>query len=210
MFGRCAGLLMAASLYTQPTQAQLVISMDMDTATLGIQSTRIASPGDIFDVELVFDLTGQPAGVASYGVSVQFNNTELMLNGSPAATAYLPAGFGFSHFSATGVGAESNDIGGGLGQVSTFEATTFGLGPTSGTMPVGKISFKVLSPVLFAGADVTPGLFNTGVDGLFDNSSTSIGAVTFNSGSVVPEPSALALTTSGLLLAGVLIRRLRR
>jgi len=208
-FGWCTGLLMAVSLHTQTVRAQLLISIDMDTVTAGIQSTRSANPGDVFTAGVVFDLAGQPAGLSSYGVSVQFDNTKLSLEGSPAAIELLPLGFSFFNLT-TGVASETNDIGGGLGQVSTFEAATFASGPTNGTFTAGTITFKVITPLPAGGANVVPGLFNVGIDGLFDNSSASIAGVVFSPGSLVPEPSDYAITTGGLLLAGALIRQLRK
>ena len=191
---------------------QLVISMDMDTAMAGIQSSRTASPGDIFDVGLVFDLTGAAGGLSSYGVSVQFKNAKLTLNGVPvtsAATEPLPVGYSFNI--SPGVSGAANDIGGGIGNVLTFEAATFGLGPSAGTFTAGLISFKVSGPPALGGVDITPGLFNTGVDGLFDNSSAALSSVVFNSGSlsVVPESTGIGVTFAGLLLTWGVYRRCR-
>lgn len=187
--------------------AQLLISIDMDTSAAGVQSTRSAVPGDIFDAAIIFDLSAQPAGLSSYGVSMQFNNTELQLNGSPAATANPSLPSGLTRFTLTGVGAESNDVGGGLGQVSNFEAGTLGLGPTSGTFSAGTVSFKVLSPITVAGTDITVGLFASGFDGLADNSNVTISSVTFNGGSVVPEPSTYAGVAAGVLVGWAAFRR---
>jgi len=210
--GGSAGLLLAAGLCTQSTYAQLVISVDMDTSALGIQSSRAAVPGDTFDVGIVFDLAGHVGGVSSYGVSLQFNNAELVLNPpAPATTAALetlPAGFTFNI--TPGVAAASDNIGGGLGQVSTFEAATFGSGPTTGSFTVGTVAFKVLSPITAAGIDITPGLFNAGFDGLFDNASAGISSLTLVGGSVVPEPSTYGAIAGGLLLGWASLRRIRR
>jgi len=201
--GLVTGLMLGAC--TPWAVAQLVISVDMDTIAPGVQSVRTASPGDSFTVGLVFDLSGTPDGLSSYGVSVQFNNIELNLDGSPAATEALPAGFDGNI--TAGVSGEANSIGGGLGQVSTFESIAFGLGPTTGTFSAGTIAYKVLSPISAAGIDITPGLFNAGVDGLFDNGSLAIASITFNGGMVVPEPSIYAIATGGLLLGWAMLRR---
>jgi hypothetical protein len=180
--------------------AAVSFSVDMDLGTAGIQNTRAASPGDIFSVGLV--LSVDAAGVSSYGVSVNFDNTELSLNGSPASTELLPAGLTFNI--TPGVASESQP----LGQVRTFEAATFGLGPVSTSFTVGTISYKALVPVSDGLADVSLGFFNTGIDGYFDNAGNPV-VPTFNPGYlvVVPEPSIMALLFGGTLSLWLARRR---
>jgi hypothetical protein len=172
------------------------LSVDMDIVAPGIQSIRAASPGDSFTVGLV--LTVDALGVSSYGVSALFDNTELSLNGSPAATELLPAGFSFNI--TPGVASESNSP----GEVLTFEAATFGPGPVSTSFVIGTINFTALGLLLDDSvADITPGFSNVGIDGLFDNGSLDKGSATvFAPGfviPVVPESSHLAMVFSGLL-----------
>jgi hypothetical protein len=179
------------------------VEVDMDVLTLGIQSTRTVAINDIFDIALV--MTTPATGVSSYGISVNFDNTELTLSGAPASTELLPAGFTFN--ATPGVASESQV----LGQVRTFEAATFGAGPVSNSFTIGTITFKATAPLTDGLFDITPGLFNTGIDGIFDNFSNDLQPVaTFTGGKVdvVPEPaSAVLLITCG---AGALLSRRRR
>jgi hypothetical protein len=173
-----------------PLFAAVTVDVDMDTATPGIQSSRTAAVNDTFSIALV--MTADAAGVSSYFVSVNFDPIELTLNGAPASTELLPAGFTFN-FNA-GVNSESQ----ALGQVLTFEAATFGLGPVSSSFTIGTIDYKVASVLNDGLADITPGLFNGGVDGIFDNASGDLGpGAVFNPGYVVPEPAGAMLLLMG-------------
>ena len=177
-----AALLLAGAM---PAHAAVTVEVDTDPATPGIQSTRAAAVNDIFTIDLV--MTADAAGVSSYGVSVDFDNLELMLNGSPASTELLPALFSFNF--TPGVSSESQP----LGQVRTFEAATFGSGPVSSSFVIGSISFKAIAPVTDGLLDITLGLFNTGVDGIFDNAGGDLGpSAVFTGGQVdfVPEPGS--------------------
>ncbi len=192
--------------WAAPGNAAIVVSVDMDTVTPGVQATRSAAINAIFTIGLV--MTADAAGVSSYSVSVNFDNAELTLNGAPASTELLPAGFTFN-FNA-GVSSESQ----ALGQVRSFEAATFGLGPVSSSFTIGTISFKATAPLTDAFLDVTPGLFNIGIDGVFDNAGfdLSLGA-TFIGGAVmvVPEPTTVTFVlVSGMGLLAASRRPIRR
>ncbi len=185
--------------------AAVLVAVDMDTVTPGIQSTIIVAPGAIFSVNLL--VTSDLAGVSSYGISALFDNTELTLNGVPdsaAATEFLPAGFAFN------INAGVNSASQALGQVYTFDAATFGAGPVATMFAIGSISFVASAPVTNASLDVTPGLFNVGFDGIFDNAGGDLGpGAVFVGGTVnvVPEPASAALLLAG---AGVVALRNRR
>ena len=185
--------------------AAVLVSVDMDTVTPGIQSSITVAPAAIFSVNLV--VTADAAGVSSYGISALFDNAELTLNGIPdsaAATELLPAGFAFNL--SVGVLSASQ----ALGQVYTFDAATFAAGPVGTSFIIGSISFVATAPVTDAPLDVTPGLFNTGFDGIFDNASGDLGpGAIFVGGrvNVVPEPGSAALLLAG---AGAVALRGRR
>jgi hypothetical protein len=182
--------------------AAVMLEVDMDDIAPGIQSTRSSSAP--FTATLW--MTADALGVSSYSVSVLFDNTELMLDGSPAAIELLPAGFAFNF--TLGVASESNGItpNSPAGSVKSFEAATFGPGPVSSLFPIGTIKFKVLSVVDDGSPDVGIGLFNTGVDGISDSVGGDLApSAIYTAGRVVPEPGSIAL-----LLAGTGALSLRR
>jgi hypothetical protein len=175
-----------------------VFSVDMDLATPGIQSSRVVKPGDVFTVGLVLNVDA--AGVSSYGVSVEFDSTELKLNGAPAAVVpVLPGGL-----SPLITPVENN----ALGRVYSFTGATFGNGPASTSFTVGTISFQVQSTVNDGLPDISLGLFNLGVDGLFNNAGTPV-TPTFQPGYLllVPEPGTLVLGFCGALWLWAVRRR---
>jgi hypothetical protein len=150
----------------RPLPAAVTISVDMDPATPGIQSNRVAAVGQSITVDLVMGVGAE--GVSSYGLSVNFDKVELSLNGAPAATELLPTGFTYNLNS--GANSESQP----LGQIRTFEAATLGNGPTNTIFVIGSITLTAGLPVIDAAADVTLGFFNIGVDGLFDNAGSTV------------------------------------
>ncbi len=163
----------------------ITISVDMDPATPGIQSIRAASTGDTFTAGIVMSVDS--AGVSSYGISVLFDSTELMLNGSPAATELLPTNLTYNL--STGVALESSS------NVYTFEAVTLGTGPMNTNFLIGTIAFRIKTPTNDNLPDMTLGLYNTGVDGVYDNAGNAV-APTFNSGLLTPRgPSLRAFRT---------------
>lgn len=182
-----------------PAFAQVTLSVDMDTITPGIQSTRSTLPP--FTAGLV--MTVGPGGVSSYGISALFDNTELSLVGAPASTELqpLPGGFNFT----VGVSSESQ----ALGRVYTFEAATFGLGPVNTSFTIGTINFTGTALVNDGLPDITLGLYNFGIDGLFDNAGNAVVPV-FADGFVVPEPSTGTLLVCGMATTWLVRRRRSR
>ena len=188
-----AGLLVCCG-WAGPAFAQVTISVDMDTGTPGIQTNR--STLGPFTAGLV--MTVGPGGVSSYGISFLFDTTELALVGSPASSVpALPGGL-----SPLGSVIESSPY------VYTFNGATFGPGPASTTFTFGTISFTATALVDDGIADITPGFFNVGIDGLFDSAGFAVVPV-FNPGFVVPEPNAAALFLCGTA-AFWLLQRSRR
>ena len=184
--------------------AAVVVAVDMDISTPGIQAVRTVTLNEIFTVGLI--MTADAAGVSSYGVSVNFDNAELTLSGAPASTELLPALF--TGNVNPGVNSESQ----ALGQIRTFEAFTFAAGPVSSSFTIGTISFKATAPVTDAFLDVTLGLFNVGIDGIFNNAGGDLGpGAVFVGGlvNVVPEPASAALLAAGVCAGLVFPRRKR-
>ncbi len=175
------------------------ILVDMDPGTTGIQSSLWASPGDSITVALVLDLGASfPDGLSIYGFSVRHDTGELDVTG--ATEGVFP---GLANLT-VGLETISDDYpaSSGDGEVNTFEGYTMGSGPTGGSSVVGTITYTVSSAADDGLADVVPALWNVGVDGFFDNSSSDIsGAFSFSPGYVVPEPREFALM-AGLLCAG--------
>jgi len=147
------------------SDAAVSVWIDLDPDIPGIQNTIGASPGSLLTANLVVE--ADAAGLSSYAISVRFDTTKLSLNGSPSASEFL-----FLDFDANitpGVEAESEDVGGGLGEVLTFEAVSFGLGPANSTFVAGAINFIVSDPSGGGSPDIDADFFNVSIDGAFDS-----------------------------------------
>ena len=172
-------------------RAAVLICVDLDTATPGIQAVRNVVAGELFTAALVMDVDA--GGVSSYSVSVNFDTSELTLDGVPAASyPALPGGL-----SAGTAPAESS----ALGQAWSFQAFTIGPGPVSTSFVFGLIKFKVVIPVSNGLSDVDTGFFFLPglADSMFDNVGAPVAPV-FKTAQVnaVPEPGSAALLLAGL------------
>ncbi|MBM3881699.1 MAG: hypothetical protein FJ387_18570, partial [Verrucomicrobia bacterium] len=161
-------------------RAQVSFSVDMEFDTPGIQASRVALPNEIIRVGLVLEVGA--TGVSAWGVSVNFDPSELDLNVAPAVTELLPAGLEFNF--TDGVTVEASPP----GHVRTSEAGALGSGPAGTSLLIGTMTFTVAKTVDDGLPDVEVGFFNAGVDGCLDNTSTPV-AATFNAGFLVPRPS---------------------
>jgi hypothetical protein len=180
--------------------AAVMISVDLDTATAGIQTVRTVAAGDTFTAALIMDVDA--GGVSSYSVSANFDTAELTLDGAPAASyPALPGGL---------LAGPAPSESAALGRVWSFTAFTLGLGPTSTSFTFGNIKFKVVTPATDGLVDVDTGFFNSpGIfDSMFDNLGSPVVPV-FNTAqvNVIPEPGTIACTAVGL--ATILLRRRR-
>lgn len=151
-------------------------------------SDIVAGPGDTITAEI--RITAGAEGISSYGVSIAFDSDLDFVS----ATELLPSAYTFN-LSAGIDGSEESDPS-TLGRVLTFEAGTFGPGAVSETFLAGTITFLVVAP-LTDGPDLAAGLFNAGIDGIFDSNGGVVEAA-FGSASVTPEPGTVALLGAGL------------
>lgn len=181
--------------------AALTVHIDMNMALDGIQATREANNGDVFEVAVVMEVGAE--GLSSYGFSVTFDELELSLN---SFNNTPPAGL-----SSLLPGVDIMDIGGSTKQLSSFDGFTFSTGPDSTSVIGGIMEFTVVNPSDNGVLDIVPGFFDP-ADGAFDNTLPIGGdlapTAVLNGGSVIPEPSTAGLSlVAGLLLA---LRRSRR
>jgi hypothetical protein len=161
-------------------------------------STIVATPGDVLLAEL--RLHAGPEGVSSYGLSLQFDDDLKDEVDVLAAQERTPAGFAFSFSPGVVAGIEESHSA-RAGRVLTFEAETLGLGPADATFTIGTLELRVGAHVATDGLDIVTGLWNPGVDGLFDNAGVSLAGVAQWGGAAidaVPEPSSVLLISCGL------------
>jgi hypothetical protein len=156
-----------------------------------------AAPGDQLTAQVL--VTADAAGISSYGVSLTFDDDLMNELNLVSVTELLPVGLALNV--TPGVSGTTESTGAVRGRIDTFEAATLASGPVSGTFAIGTVVFSVNASVATDGIDVIPGLFNTGIDGLFDNLGNDVGKnASFSGASVdaVPEPGTLALVSLGI------------
>jgi len=210
-----AGLLLIVACLAKPADGGIIVSVDWDaTLANGIQSTIMANPGDTVTATIVFEITAG-SSISGYEMSTRFSTAGLQFvsrvdtgpanlgvtgnfnNNNPNAMASFPP---------LGNYGTNNEIQG-------REPSGFNPGPVAGAaFAVSAIRFTVLPGA--NGVVLLPGIFDSTFDQFFDNGLARIPdtSVTFNGGSItaVPEPSAAALASVGLLAVGVRIYRNRR
>jgi hypothetical protein len=176
--------------------ALLLASSASATAIVEViwEETGAAEAGALNGLPLTAQIfvTADAAGISSYGISLRFDD-DIVLAATPPEEQ-LPTGFQFNL--SAGVGGTNADT------VLTFEAATFGNGPVNERFLIGVVHF-IANDVKDDGIDAIAGLFNTGIDDVFDNAGASAG-VEFIGAQVVPEPGTLLLLAAGLsgLVAG--------
>jgi hypothetical protein len=207
--------LLAAAVTGQPVVALATPIVDVVfIATTGAGTVGGASidavPGDVLIAEL--RISADAEGVSSYGVSLAYdldlrNELDVL-----SVSELTPAGFAFS-FTPGVVALVEESTANRSGRILTFEAVTLGLGPASQTFAVGRIELLVGAAVASDGFDLEMGLFNPGVDGLFDNDGDDLAPfAVFGSASVnlVPEPGTALLLGLGVIAFSVRSAGLRR
>jgi len=204
---RILGLVLPALLATSAGAtpiAELVFVASSGAGAPGT-STIQAEPGDLLTAEI--RVTAGPEGVSAYGISLEFDvdlGDELDV---VSVTELLPPGFSFSF--TPGVARIQESAATRPGRVLTFEGATLGLGPANRTFVIGELVLRVTDALATDGADLVLGLWNPGVDGLFDNAGADLApSASFGSASIValPEPASALLVALGLAA----LARLRR
>jgi len=200
-FNRLRAFVAAASPGAAPLGASgpLVEIVFPDTMT----SEIAVAPGTPITAQV--RISAGAEGLASYGVSVRFDEDLDLVGGSEQ----LAMGFDF-HLS-DGFEASVESELGTLGEIRSCEAATFGDGVAGATFVACEIELLASASLAEDGEDLFVGLFATGVDGLFASDGSDLGALaTFANGSVHPVPEAAATWTSlAALVATFAVRRMR-
>ncbi|MFP6624269.1 MAG: PEP-CTERM sorting domain-containing protein, partial [Myxococcota bacterium] len=117
-----------------------------------------------------------------------------------SVTELLTAPFAFNF--TVGCQSAQESTGSQAGNVLTCEAATFGAGPSLTTVDIIDLVFLVTANVATDGSDIETGLFNTGIDGVFDNGASALSVIPiFGQAAVnlLPEPGTGLLAGLGLL-----------
>jgi hypothetical protein len=198
---------MAFCTLNSQARAAIILSVDFDPLTPGIQSERGVATGETFSADVVMNLT-EASTLSAYQFSVQFDRNEIEFV-SRSETA--PPGFGFFETDSSNV----NNLANGL--LYRFGADS-GAGPVApaGPFVVASLTFRGLAP---SGSptdiDVRPGKFETGLDDFLANGTflpIPDSQLVFNGGSVtasaaIPEPTSLGLALGCSVLASFVFRR---
>lgn len=169
------------------------------------------SPGEEFTTAIKMIL--EPGDtISSYAVSVRFdadfvNELDLVAVDEPAM---VTDGVGTLLAITTGVLLNQESSGVQTGLVLSFEAVGIaGALVTPGNYTIGTITFKATGNVITDGFDAELGLFNPGVDNIFDGGFSPVTDAGFGTLDVnfVPEPSTAVLVGAGLLALMTIARR---
>jgi hypothetical protein len=180
------------ALASSDCDAAITFAIDLDTNTTGIQNTRTVTVGQNFNVDL-FIILSDGTSASSWQLSTQYSPSLLNL---VSRNEFNPGGMTESD--------TSNPTSGGLIRRLGFDAQ---VGPTS---PFSQSFARFNFDAILAGTStITPGFFETGLDGAFDNNFDVLTPV-FAGGtltiSAVPEPTSLVLILAALV-GGLPIRK---
>lgn len=188
-------------LFPAAVQAGLVIMVDLDSSTDGIQNSITVSQGADFTANIVL-LYNDTVGLDSYRFSVNYDDAGLT---GISALHFPPVGF------SEGL-AGPPVVGGTLVAPFSGESNNPFNGPTSiSAVSIGSIEFT---------AGFTSGTYTITpfedllLDGSFNNDGIQIGSIAFHSGTVavtaVPEPTTIVLTIIGGSLLSLGARKRRK
>jgi hypothetical protein len=198
-----ASILLAAAM-TSPLQARVVVSVDLDQATSGIQSTGNYLVGDTITADLFLELTDS-TDLALYNFSFDYDQNGMSF------VSREEFDFGpLSELDSTNGVDTANGLvlridGGNFTQTAVAP-----LGPSS----IARLTF-VATGESGGSVNLNPGLFEVGFDAFFNDAGEDLfaaGDVDFFGAtaniSAVPEPSSMALIA--LVGGGVAFGRRRR
>lgn len=212
-----AGLVVA--LLAVEARAGLIVSIDMDPGTVGIQNERAVTPLQNFSVDVVFQLTDVATTLRAYDFNVRFDTAELNF---VSRTETRPAGFSTTVTPALKTNTENTLMvepqlnNAPYGELARFD----GIHTTAGVMgpneyKVATLTFQAVLPLnLLGDIDILARNF-VGENQFLNSDDDPIAGITFNGGravllqnAAVPEPGSFALVA--IVVAGAGAARLRK
>lgn len=194
-------------------KAGVVISIDMDTNTAGIQNSLTLLPGDTnnFTVDVYMEITDATlVSYYSFGVRVDDDEMDFVSRQRFFNNGWAQIGGNLPVLSGSGDPLLGP---GNYRTVQDFSGAVFDVNDSvgAGTYLIGRITVTPTGPLNDAFIDFSPGFYNAGVDLIADETDTPLAGVVFNGGtlSAVPEPSSF-LALGGCVAAGVAGRMRRR
>jgi PEP-CTERM motif len=186
-------------------RSAIVLRVDMDLDTPGIQPNLVGSEGSTVTAGLFMELTGNTS-VATFNYSVQFDTNELLFVSRSETPDVLT---GLSELDA------SNPNNSPAGILRRFDGGTFASGPVGpfGPVKIGQLVFTAIAPSgTLSDIDILPGRFEPLFDSFFDNGFNEVTSqVTFFGGSfspsVIPEPTSMGLVMVGCAIGAFGWRR---
>jgi hypothetical protein len=204
--------ILAAYVSPSPSRADIILSVDLDPATPGIQSNGDFAPGQTITADIVMNLSGNST-LSAYQFSLRFDRNELTFV-SRSETA--PPGFGFFETDAS----NGNNL-----ATSSDQGLLYRFGADSGAGPIAPAGPFVVASAVFTARnatgglgdiDIAPGKFEDGLDDFLANGTflpIPNSQLVFNGASItpvaaIPEPTSLSLIGMTLLI-GASFRRQR-
>jgi hypothetical protein len=195
----------------------LVVDVDMQPGVPGIQNTVTAAQNAPVTADLWLTLpavVGNP-GLEAYTFSIQFDNAELSLTAFPALTQFGPGAPWVLNAHVAGDEVAAPPLNPAWGEVRALGASdgswvTPIVPPPATSWQVASVSFTAGVVVNDGAPDVKTGLFDNVRDGFLDGTGLAlipVANIQFNSGFVVPEPSATGVVLGAVALMGTLLVR---